>query len=164
MSTQNLKDIIQETLKGDVQKNALAFAAYLNTPDISIERQTTGYWADKIYFICNFKEKSLCYIAINEYEENQCFIWSDDSGSQWFNDFPLDEHTKHIAWKNVNICTNPNACGACPQKKGTPMTIFGKEYKSVCLTSFSFSNPDTETLACMKKLFDIRKNDIMNNA
>jgi len=126
-------------------------------------RETTGYWADKFYWNVNYKDKSVCYVAINEVEENTCVIWSDDSGVNWFNDFPLDEQTKQIAWKNVDICHDPSVCGHCSPGKGTNKTIFGKEFDSVCLTALKFANPDAATVECMKKIFEIRKNDILKN-
>jgi len=125
-----------------------------------LEQHHAGYWKDKLYFICNYQNKNICYILINGYEEGSWVIGSDDSDSNWFEDFPLNEHIKEILWKNVNICDNPSACGACSLGHGTRKTIFGKEFHSVCLSAFKFTNPDAETVECIKQLFEIRKNDI----
>ena len=65
---------------------------------------------------------------------------------------------KEIAWANVDICGN---CGYCAG--GTRKTIFGREFDKVCITPMSFLSPDDETLACVKKLIEIRKNDILMN-
>ena len=87
-------------------------------------------------------------------------IWSDDSDSNWFEDFPLDDHAKEIAWKNVDICGN---CGGCDNPGGSRKTIFGKEFNNVCRTTMRFINPDIEALECVKKMVEIRKNDIHGN-
>ncbi len=73
-------------------------------------------------------------------------------------DFPLDEHLKEIAWKNVDFCGN---CGYCTG--GTHKTVFGKEFDNVCRTTMIFSNPNAETLEFMKKMVLIRKHDIIAN-
>jgi len=161
MFKKKMERFINETLTGDVQKNALDFAAWLRENDMRLERQTVGYWADKIYFICSYKSEYVCYIAINECDENNFVVWSDDSGSAWFENPALDERTREIALNNVNICDDPSACGSCKLGHGTPQTMFGREYPSVCLTALSFTNPDAETVACMEKLFEIRKADIL---
>jgi len=161
MAEQSIEYFINENLTGPVQSNIIELVTYLRANEMLPMRQAVGYWADKLYWVVNYKDRSVCYIAINEYEKNTCVIWSDDSGSKWFENFPLDEHTKNIALKNVNVCYSP--CGGCKQGKGTPMTVFGNEFDSVCLTSFKFTNPDADTVACMKKLIEIRKNDILKN-
>ena len=57
MSNKKIKDVFNEVLAGDTLKNALEFAAFLNANDMSCVRATTGYWADKIYFIAIIKTK-----------------------------------------------------------------------------------------------------------
>ena len=111
-----------------------------------------------------YKSEYVCFVLINgnedETEPESLTIWSDDSGSDWFENFPLDEHIKEIAWKNVDICAN---CGSCKSQDGTRKTIFGKEFDNVCRTTMRFDNPDSEAVECMKKMVEIRKNDIINN-
>jgi hypothetical protein len=68
----------------------------------------------------------------------------------------LDENIKEIAWLNVDFCGN---CGYCTG--GRCKMIFGKEFTNVCGTTFRFTDPDVETLGCMKKLVEIRKNGIL---
>jgi hypothetical protein len=87
-------------------------------------------------------------------------IWSDDSGSTCFENFPLDDRIKEIAWKNVDICKN---CGGCNLGTGTSKIIFGREFDNVCRTTMKFINPDVKTLECLKKIVEIRKNDIRMN-
>ena len=73
------------------------------------------YWEDKLYWSIKYKDEIVCYILIG-YEEkpgeksDSWVVWSDDSDSNWFKDFPLDEHTKKVVWKYVDICSNENKC------------------------------------------------------
>ncbi len=122
------------------------------------ERFIKGYWEDKLYWLVDYKGVSVCHILINGYEEGHWTIWSDESDSNSFEDFPLDEHLKEIAWKNVDFCGN---CGYCTG--GTHKTVFGKEFDNVCRTTMIFSNPNAETLEFMKKMVLIRKHDIIAN-
>ena len=85
-------------------------------------------------------------------------IWSDDSNANWFEDFSLDEHMKEIAWMNVDICKNCDCCSG-----GTSKIIFGKEFYNVCRTTFKFINPNDKMLGCVRKLLEIRKNNILSN-
>jgi hypothetical protein len=86
-------------------------------------------------------------------------IWSDDSGKvDWFADSPLDEHTKEVAWANVDFCGHcGGSCGGGFHKK-----IFGKEFDNVCNTTFRFDNPNAEAVECAKRLVELRKNDIQS--
>jgi hypothetical protein len=156
---EKIEDFINEVLTGDIQKNALEFIACLRVNGMLFERVNKGYWEDKLYWYINYKGKSVCFILINGYEKGHWTIWSDDDrDSNWFRDFPLDEKMKEIAWKNVDICENCGSCGG-----GTNKTIFGKDFNNVCCTVMRFTNPDVETLECMKKMVEIRKNDILIN-
>jgi hypothetical protein len=164
MSEQSIENYINEVLTGNEQKNALDFVAYLRASEMLFERGG-GYWEDKLYWYIKFKNEYVCYILIGSEEKpgpGPWIIWSDDSGSNWFTNFPLDEHMKKIAWKNVSICGN---CGGCDNRGYTrkTKTIFGKEFNNVCLTTFSFTDPDVEELEFMKKMVELRKNDILKN-
>jgi len=158
-----MEQVIRESLVGDAQKNALEFAAFLKESDISCERSTTGYWADKIYFVCNHKDQSVCYISINEHEENAWYITGDDSGDNWYENVELEEHVKEIAWQNIDICIDYNSCRSCGNPgRMSRKTIFGKEFDNVCPVIIKFTNPDAAAVECMKKVFRARKNYIQN--
>ena len=165
MSEQRIEHVIRESLTDDAQRNALEFAAFLTANEISCMRETDGYWADKIYFVCNYNNQSVCYISINEHENNSWYITGDDSGTNWFENAPLDESAKKIAWENIDICRDRNSCGAC----GNPgmmsrKIIFGKEFDNVCPVTIKFTNPNMATVECMKKIFEARKNYILKTA
>jgi hypothetical protein len=165
MFEQKIEDIIGEVLIGDAQKNALDFVAYLRSSEMQFEREK-GYWEDKYYWGIKYANKFVCFILINsegKTDPESWTIWSDDSGSNTFGDCQLDEHIKEILWKNVDICGN---CGGCSHYKnpgGTRKTIFGKEFDNVCITTMRFTTPDTKTVECVKKMVEIRKNDILKN-
>jgi hypothetical protein len=156
---QRIENHILDVLIGDAQKNALDFVAYLRENEMLFERGK-GYWEDKLYWMVMYKNEYVCFILVNGSEEKTepWTIWSDDSGSNWFEGFPLDEHIKKIAWENVDFCAK---CGSC--RGGTHKTIFGKEFDKICRTTFKFNNPDVPVLKCVKKMVEIRKNDILRN-
>jgi hypothetical protein len=163
MPEQPIENYIAEVLTGDAQKSALEFASYLRASEMQFEKGR-GYWEDKLYWMIKYKDEYVCFILINGSEDKNepegLTIWSDDSGSNWFEDFPLDEHMKEVAWKNVDICGN---CGGCGNPGGKRKTIFGKEFNNVCRTTLRFTNPDVEALEFLKKMVEIRKNDILRN-
>jgi hypothetical protein len=156
---QRIENSILEFLIGDTQKNALDFFVYLRENGMLFERGK-GYWKSKLYWIIMYKDEYVCFILINGSEEKTepWIVWSDDSGSNWFEDFPLDEHIKEAAWKNVDFCAK---CGSC--NGGTRKTIFGKEFDKICRTTFKFINPNVSVLKCLKKMVEIRKIDILGN-
>ena len=165
-----IENVINERLIGDEQKNALDFIAYLRDNEMQIEREVGGYWDGKFYYGVRYNEKYVCFILIfspaSAVDSTEPWVvWSDDSGSKWFEDYPLDEHLKEFAWKNVDVCGNETeiACGGCPSIGGQPKTIFGKTFKNTCGTTFCFKNPSGIELDCMKMLMEIRKNDILKN-
>lgn len=128
-----------------------------------------GYWANQFYWYVKYNDEDICYILINgtgeEKESAPLAIWSDtsDSGtSAWYENFPLDEQMKEIAWNNVDICgkCSPNS----PCYGGIGKTIFGKKFDHVCRCTFRFDKPDDKTLQCVKKLIEIRKNDILSKS
>lgn len=161
MSNQKIENFIGEVLTRDTQKNASDFFAYLMESEVQFERGK-GYWADKLYWMIKYKNEYVCFVLINggedKTEPDGWVIWSDDSGSAWFEDSSLlDEHTKEIAWKHIDICGN---CGGCKNPGGSHKTIFGKGFDNVCITTMRFDNPDTGTVECVKKLVELRKKDI----
>jgi hypothetical protein len=163
MSTQTIEIHIREVLTGEAQRLALNLAAYLTSQGMQFERGT-GYWEDKRYWHIKYKNSYVCFILVNGFgsvrhknEPEGWIIWSDDYDSDLFANYPLDERTKEIAWKHIDIC---GKCGGCKNPGGSHKTIFGKDFDNVCITTFRFDNPDAETVECVKKLLEIRKKHI----
>lgn len=163
MLEQMNKDLIGDSLNGEVFKIASGFFDYLIKSDFQFERGK-GYWENKLYWMIKYKNEYVCFVLLNGGEDKTepCgwVVWSDDSGSDWFNSSTLDEHTKEIAWKHVDICRN---CNGCKKPGGIHKTIFGRVFDNVCITTFRFDNPDGETTECVKKLMELRKIDILEN-
>jgi hypothetical protein len=157
MTEKMIEDCINEVLCGVNKENALKFVAYLRASNMVFEKGK-DYWEDKLYWCIKYKDSYVCYILIGNEEKpgpGPWIVWSDNSGSDCYNDFPLDEHMKETAWKNIDFCTNCGYCGG-----GTDKTIFGKKFNNVCLTTMRFTDPDIKALELMKKIVEIRKNDI----
>ena len=180
MSANKIENHITEALSGDVQKSALDFTAFLQANEMQFERGG-GYWKDKFYWCVNYMSESVGYIllyspasAVDSAEP--WVVWTDDSGSKWFEDYPigwslasqaarpcnLDEKTKEVSWQNIDFCGNSGeACGGCVGR--TRKKIFGKEFDNVCGITFRFNNPNADAVECLKKLVAIRKRDIEKN-
>lgn len=154
MSNQKIQVLINEVLKGNAQKNALDFAAFLQANEMPIPHGE-GYWE------INYKDEAVCFLFINGESDipGPWTIWSNDSDYNKSEDFPIDEQTKAIAWKYAN------KCGSCGQdcSPGKTKKIFGKNFDNICSSTFMFTNPNAETLKGVKKLIEMRKNVIANH-
>ena len=154
----SIEKAIKRNLRGENLKHALDFAAFLRANKMSFVREG-GYWKDKLYWSVKSKNEYMCFILIGVEHPGEVpdrwIVWADNSGSKCFEDVPLDERLKEIAWANVDIC---GGCGHCAG--GTRKVLFGKGFDNVCLTPMRFLNPDAGTLAFMKKMVEIRKDDI----
>ena len=160
MQVGEIESFAGEELFGQAQKNALELAAYLRASEMLFVRGK-GYWEDKLYWMVKYQGEYVCFILIDGHGEKGASwtVWSDDSGSDWFKDFPLDEDAKEIAWRHVDFCAG---CGGdC--SPGATKTIFGRVFDNVCRTAIKFENPDAAELQCLKKLIEARKNDISKN-
>ena len=164
MPEQSIEQYIGQILTGGPRKNASEFAAYLRANEMRFERER-GYWEDKYYWGISYNGEYVCSVLISNYEKTDpesWTVWSDSSGSKWYENSLLDEHLKETAWENVDICGDVGECGYCGHSGGISKKIFGKEFNNVCLTVFRFNNPNVSTVECIKKLVEIRKSDIIN--
>lgn len=159
MLKQKIENHINEVLAGNAQKLALDFVTYLRAQEMQFERSTTDYWKDKLYWYIKYQNEFVGFILINGYgsvgdktEPEGWIFWSDNYNSNLFADFPLDECTKETAFEHIDF----GICGG-----GITVKLFGKEFSPVCNgTTFRFNNPESEALECVKKLVEIKKNDI----
>jgi len=158
MTETKIEAYIKKMFIGNDLQNALEFVAFLRENGMIFERGT-GYWADKLYWMIKYHNGYVCFILIDNEKINDWIIWSDDSGSECFTDFSINEHMKKIAWENVDFCGN---CGSCEHSGGTSKIIFGKNFDKVCITTFKFINPNDENLNCLKELVQIRMKGILN--
>ena len=164
-ATPVLEDIIREKLKGETQQNALDFVSHLRagkeTGDFSIN---TLNEEDESFWIIKQNGENVCCILLNGSNPDSFTVWicGDHIGARA--GVTADEYTKEAAWANVfSSCGN---CGAGCSPESRRKTIFGKEFGDICTAELSvamqFVNPGEETLDCMKKIIDIRKNDTLN--
>lgn len=159
MDEQKIQDYICEELSLDDQKIALDFVEYMKNNEMEFVKDN-GYWKDKIYYQIKFNTKCVCYIAIKDPDEkdNHWTIWSDDMGSNWLEEITLEKRIKETAWKHIDFCGNCGSCGG-----GRRKVIFGKEFDNVCGCTFRIDNPDLDALLFMKKMVQIRKNEILSS-
>lgn len=158
METENIKAIITSTFCGEMRVRLLDFIDYLILQGMQFER-ATDYWEKQQYWMIKYNDEYVCFLLLNGVGDEKALspltIWTDDSGSNWFEHYSIDEQQKELAWSNVDYCVH---CGAC--SGGKRKNIFGREFSNVCKTTMRFVNPDLETLEFIKKIIDIRKEDI----
>jgi len=149
MHNHKIEVTISEVLKGETQKNALDFVAYLNKSDMAVgENQSEVRYKDEI----------ICYIHIDGSNQvpGPWTIWSDDNEIYECADASLDNCINEIAWTYANVC---GSCGGdC--SPGKRKIIFGKEFDNICSSTFMFTNPNAETLECVMKLLEMRKKSV----
>jgi hypothetical protein len=152
--------VIQE-LNGDDQRRTLDFVAFLYSNGMQFTR-CGGYWANQYYWCVRYENEDVCYILVNgkgvEAASAPLAIWSetsDTSDSAWYEDFPLDERIKEIAWDNVDICAKCSPGSPC--YGGKCKTVFGRKFSNLCRCTFRFDKPDDKEIECVKKLIGIRK-------
>ena len=144
-----IEDVINDTLSGGSLTNALDFAAFLRANDMT----AVGEHGEVSY-----KDKCLCYMHIDgtAQKPGPWTIWTEGDYSGEHSDAQTDEHTKTIAWANVNFCAS---CGGdC--SPGTRKTIFGRDFDNVCGAAMAFTDPGAEALECVKELMMMRKSFI----
>ncbi|MCL2698378.1 MAG: hypothetical protein FWE74_09925 [Oscillospiraceae bacterium] len=152
MTDIRIEAIFNEVLTGDILKNALNFAEFLCVNDIIQSGQHEWY----------YKGKCACYIDTRK-ESRSWIVWTEGDYHSEHEGFPIDERTKEIAWSNVMKCGNCKDTNC----SGKAKIILGKEFANVCNAdnvsmTFMFTNPEAETLECVKKLVLMRKH-IINN-
>lgn len=151
---ESITKIVSNTFSSGLKESILDFLSYLNSDSLTFER-LSGYWENQFYYSVKYNNESVCYILLNGTGDEQQFapltIWSDDSGSDWFKNYPLDNKFEEIAWENVDFCVN---CGSC--SGGTKKIVFGKEFNNICRTTFRFTNPNVEEFKIIKILINAR--------
>ena len=162
MPEQKIEDYIISELPPNDRKIALDFIGHLRSSGMEFLRDMGDCWKDKIYYWVRYKgnkAKCACFIAINDPDEkdNRWTVWSDDMGSEFLADYPIENELKEIALKHVDTCGNCGSCGG-----GKPKVIFGKEFDRVCGCTFRVDNPDEKDLMFLKKMIEIRKLEVLS--
>lgn len=154
MAEKRIEDAFNEYFTGDTLKNALDFAEFLRANEMI-------YNGD---YEIHYKGKLACYIDTPNDKSHTWRVWTVGDYSNEYEEFPIDERTKEIAWANVVYCGN---CDDCDRDPGKTEVIFGKEFTNVCNgtdnLAMRFNNPNAEALECVKKMVDMRKYVVDNH-
>ena len=151
-----ISDYITENLSLQDSETALDFVHFLKNQNCEFIKDN-GYWKNKIYYLIKLKDKFVCFIAIKDPDEphNNWTVWSDDMSSDFLAMQEDDILLRQSAWKHVDLCGKCGSCGG-----GRKKIIFGKTFDNVCGCTFRFDNPDTDDLAALKKIVEIRLKEI----
>jgi len=145
VSARTFEEMIKNTLTGETQKNALDFAAFMVANGM-----TTGENHGTVVY--NGKVLAWMHMDGKQDLPGPWTVWPDLIGTMP-EGFDFDDNLKKIAWKNVNICAS---CGSdCAP--GSKKNIYGKEFENVCGAILAFTDPDAETLKCLKRLMELVK-------
>ena len=129
--------------------NALEFITHLQGNDeFSFSKDENG---DKKWWV-KCKDHLVCEIQCSP-KGWDVWVYGDCIGGH---DSAIDENIKEIAWANITLCKD---CGAeCAP--GRHKTVFGKGFDNVCQSTLAFSNPETDTLDCLKIIVSVIKDDV----
>ena len=153
-----LEERIKNVLNGEAQKNALDFAAFLQSNNFECELnedETTKYnlsgWNGAIGGVVG-NSIGYMYFDGNSIENHWCiFLNSYDFGE--IN--TLSDETKETIWSCLN------KCGKCNDNwencRGGNKTILGKEFDDLCHSPLMFKNSDAETLVNVKNMLLLLK-------
>jgi len=139
------EETIKTTLTGETQKNALDFAAFM---------AANGIITGENHGTVEYNGTTLAWMHMDGKPDlpGPWTVWPDLIGTVP-DGFEFDDAMKEIAWKNVNICAS---CGSdCAP--GSSKNIFGKDFENVCGAILAFTDPDVETLKCLKRLMELVK-------
>jgi len=153
-----IEDVVNNVLSGDAQKNALDLIAHIRAGDESEkfpivmhdEKDESGWNTSNLGFII---------VTGSDEFPGPWAMWlgAENIGEQ--TDLPVDQCVKEFAWANVSPC---GSCGGTCSP-GLNTKIFGKAFENTCQANLMFVNPDAEAVKGMKKIIDIRKNEVIKN-
>ncbi len=164
MDELGIEEYICKELSLDEQKIALDFISFLKDNDLVFYKDNGECWKDKIYFWVksdNERDECICFIAIKDPDEknNHWTVWSDDMSSECFARYNVDSEIKELAWKKIDHCGHCGSCGG-----GRRKVIFGKTFDGVCGCTFRVDNPSWDDLSFLKKMVEIRIEEIKDYA
>ena len=157
MSDKKIEDVINKVLTGDTQKNALDLVAHI---------RASGKPSQFAIMMHDEKDESgwvvsdLGFIFINGAGDfpGPWTMWLGAENIGRYSEAPED--IKEFAWSHVS------PCGSCGGKctPGVNAKIFGKDFENTCQSNLLFVNPDAGTVKSIKKIIDIKLNDILKKA
>ena len=143
-----IEDAILHRLKGDPQKNALDFIAFIHANNLTLERLVDcDGW--NVYV----KGINSAFLAVDG-EKNEFRIVLHISR---YDGQPVDDDLREFTWAHVVFC--PQGCGSpvfCEESQNRRI-ILGKEYESTCQSPLAFFNPDAHETKQVQQLLLLLK-------
>ena len=146
-----IEDKIVEVLNGNVLNGVLDLINYFNDIKMTPQWSATNVWK------VSYKTFSLCFIRLHgcaDYHNVKAGSWHIVPFIGEYESSALSDELKEIVWKNKETC---RGCGKCALEL---KSVFGKTYDYACEKSIVFTNPDTKSLECVKKLIELRIKNI----
>jgi len=148
-----IKDVINEKLTGETQKNMLELVTFMQKNGFSFEGFASG---NDVRWTATYKGKDIGCVAVAEESMlsagTSIALWLglecdfDDNGS-------VNDELKDFTWSHVVVCPQEKYCKPpyCEGSKN-PWEVFGKKYESTCHSPLQFIGLDAENLAKLKEL------------
>lgn len=157
MAEPDIREHICRELSHGERRAALEFTAYLETLGLTLHRDNSPCWRDKLYYWVMRGESCVCFIAISDpdEEQNRWTVWSEDIGTELPEDYPVTRDLMEAAWRYVDLCGHCGSCGG-----GRRRTVFGREFSAVCGCTFRVDNADESALPFLRALVDIRLREL----
>lgn len=156
-----LENDIRNRLSESDQRIALDFIRFLSEHHLVFHKDNGACWQNKIYYWVQSGNQCVCFLAVKDPDEpnNAWTVWSDDMSSERLSNDEAENRIKEIAWKHIDHCGHCGSCGG-----GRKKTVFGKEFHDVCGCTFRVDNPNYEDLIFLKKMVEIRMDEIQNGS
>jgi len=141
-----IEDIANEVINGDNLKNLLDFIEFLKNNKMSPRWASVNSW--KVMH----KNKSVCYVNLNDRDGSWMIRHSQFTREKWFIDYEkyiTDAELKGFILEHINgpLCPGRDCWGS-----KNKMTILGKDFDAVCTCwPLTVKNPDGSVLECSKK-------------
>ena len=156
MSNRTIEDVMKDVLKGDAQKHALDLIAHLRAGEGEKFPIAKHNESDESLWLIG-EGVGTMFINGSDDFPGPWTLWVDGDNIGEHTASDVDEHVKTVAWENIAPC---GSCGGqC--SPGSHRRVFGKDFENVCTSTLMFTNPDADTLACLKKIVDVRKADML---
>ena len=112
MSELKIEEYICRELSLEEQKIALDFVSFLRDNGMTFYKDDCDCWKNKIYYWVKLDDKCVCFVAINDPDENDnnWTVWSEDMGSEWLEKYPDNKEIAEAAWRYIDHCGH---CGSC---------------------------------------------------
>jgi hypothetical protein len=150
-----VEDVAKEFITGDKLKNLSDFLEFLKNNKLTPRWQSSNSWSVR------YKNKSVCYVRLNNNEMSWSLDHSQFTREKWFTDYDkyiTDDELKEFIWDHINA---PRCIGRDCWSYQNKMTILGKQFDAVCnCWPLSVKNPDGAKLECSKKFILVIKNFI----